>query len=373
MKKSNFFNANIVYFVFVLCFVAIRIISSFDLLSFFGEYDDLVYSILIQIVSMLCLSVFLFGKLSKQKPKQVLKSFGVKKLSLSALCITILIGIIAYLLNSCISSFFYTIIQFLGYEKLPSVYTSTSSSSYTVLAFVIDLFASALLPGICEEIMHRGMLLKSYQGLGLKKAIFFSGLLFGLTHLNIQQFFYASIIGFFFGFVTALSGNILPAMIMHFLNNAIGITFDFLLANSNTFKNYYNAFFLKLRSANVFVFICTSFVIIMLVLAVLVFLTYRLFKHTAVKEIQDIAEQESKKQLRAELMGEKLPEPVLDEQMPMVVQHNNKYFNIYVPIESMGFPIKQSYVPNTKEKAVFYGMLTVTTLITIFTFVWGAI
>jgi membrane protease YdiL (CAAX protease family) len=80
---------------------------------------------------------------------------------------------------------------------------------------------------VCEEIAHRGMLFNGLSSLGTKNAIIYSSILFGLMHLNISQFFYAAIIGAILAVLTIASGSIIPAMIVHFLNNFINVVISY--------------------------------------------------------------------------------------------------------------------------------------------------
>jgi len=52
-----------------------------------------------------------------------------------------------------------------------------------------------------------------------------SSILFGLTHLNIRQFFYATILGYLIGYVSLASDSIIPCMIIHFMNNFLSSYF----------------------------------------------------------------------------------------------------------------------------------------------------
>lgn len=89
--------------------------------------------------------------------------------------------------------------------------------------FLIQLNTVAILPAICEEFLHRGVLLNGLKEIGIKKAILISSLMFGLLHFNINQFFYATILGMLMALVSVVSKSIYPAMIIHFTNNAISV------------------------------------------------------------------------------------------------------------------------------------------------------
>lgn len=368
MKKSNYFYANLIYFIIILGFFAIRLLSYFDVLSFMNGNEEYLLGSILQIGLMFILPVFLFSILKKQKPLQTLKHYGYKKISIKAIIISIIIGLIVFVLNMCIASFFNFVITLLGYEKLG---TATTSTEYPLYMLFVNLLMTAVLPAICEETTHRGLLLKNYSSLGFKKAILISGLLFGLTHLNIEQFFYATLIGFLLGIITVLCGNIFPAIIIHFINNAINVLISYFTATSKTFNYYYEAIFNQISTGNFFLVVIGIFVVITILILLLAYLIYKLFESTAVKELKKVTEELSRKKLRDELMGELQPETISSDKVPMLIQRENKYFNIYIPAESLGFPIKQTYFPSLKEKTVFFGMLTLTSLLTLFTFIWN--
>lgn len=73
---------------------------------------------------------------------------------------------------------------------------------------------------ISEEILFRGLVLRSMEPYGKKFAIFSSALLFGLFHGNLSQTPFAFCVGLVLGYV-ALEHNILWAMVLHMFNNLI--------------------------------------------------------------------------------------------------------------------------------------------------------
>ena len=86
---------------------------------------------------------------------------------------------------------------------------------------VVWILLGAVLPAIFEELTHRGLVLDAIFDRGNEaEMILFSGLLFACMHTNIMQFLYAFVGGCLFAFVTIKTGSILPAMFMHFFNNA---------------------------------------------------------------------------------------------------------------------------------------------------------
>jgi sodium transport system permease protein len=92
-------------------------------------------------------------------------------------------------------------------------------------SLVVDLFAFALSPAICEELLFRGVLLRASRStLSTPMALFLNAFLFGLFHLSIYRFFSTFFLGLALAFLVIRSGSILPAMLFHFLNNATTLT-----------------------------------------------------------------------------------------------------------------------------------------------------
>ncbi len=77
---------------------------------------------------------------------------------------------------------------------------------------------ACLLGPIAEEILFRGLVLRSLQPYGKKFAILVSSLLFGLFHGNLMQAPFAFVVGLVLGYV-ALEYNIWWAVVLHLINN----------------------------------------------------------------------------------------------------------------------------------------------------------
>ncbi len=90
------------------------------------------------------------------------------------------------------------------------------------LFFVI--LVVALTPAICEELLFRGLLQKNLTLATNKKAGFiFTGIIFGLYHLNPFLIVPLVALGVFFGFLMFRSETILVPMLAHFTNNVVSI------------------------------------------------------------------------------------------------------------------------------------------------------
>ena len=89
-----------------------------------------------------------------------------------------------------------------------------------VEAFVLIVVA----PAVCEEFLFRGYILTAFRGkYRVINAILVSSAIFGLYHMSLIRFFGTFVLGVLNCYVVVKTGSIFPAMLMHFLNNGIGV------------------------------------------------------------------------------------------------------------------------------------------------------
>lgn len=98
-------------------------------------------------------------------------------------------------------------------------------------SFVI--FVVAVVPAICEEVLFRGFVQKSFeQKFKPFFSIFITSLFFGLYHFNPYGLVALISLGFYFGYAAYKSDSILIPMILHFINNFLAVM-AFLLLGSD--------------------------------------------------------------------------------------------------------------------------------------------
>ncbi len=86
---------------------------------------------------------------------------------------------------------------------------------------VILFVQLAVIAPLFEEFWFRGVVMESLRPYGNGFAIFVSALLFGLTHANFQQFFYAFVLGICLGYIAQATQSIVTTTIMHAMFNSI--------------------------------------------------------------------------------------------------------------------------------------------------------
>jgi sodium transport system permease protein len=86
------------------------------------------------------------------------------------------------------------------------------------------LLLAAVLPGICEELAFRGLILHAWMTRApVWRACVLSGVAFALFHLMAFRLATTAVLGTVLAFVTAWTGSLYPAIAWHVLNNAIGL------------------------------------------------------------------------------------------------------------------------------------------------------
>ncbi len=112
--------------------------------------------------------------------------------------------------------------------------TAVSDIAYaevSVLELVLLIISTAVIPGIVEELMFRGIILTNLAPYGKGMAIVTSALLFGLMHCNPAQFFYTTAMGVILGIVYVKTHSIWVCMAAHFLNNFIAVIEQYIYGN----------------------------------------------------------------------------------------------------------------------------------------------
>lgn len=206
------------YFAVIICTLLLRVASALDIYSALGISDsDAFFSCVVQLaifgfISLLgyCLGV----RLNKEEPKAALQAFGVKRMSLVGWLLLVPICICAIVVSTGISYVWQIALRMIGFTHISS---STDYSSIGVL--FKELALVALLPGIFEELAHRGLLYAGYKECKWQYVIV-SGVLFSLMHQNIVQTGYTFFFGTTLALITYYTGSIWGGVLIHFANNA---------------------------------------------------------------------------------------------------------------------------------------------------------
>ncbi len=177
----------------------------------FGQLiEQIVYSTLMFTIPFLIVALLFGKKLSS------LISVKWVRVGLSAPLIMASLGA-AMVMNLLVSQFTSVLNSFNLVPESPDMPLPDG-----VFGIILYIFTISVVPAIVEEFAFRGIILGAMKPYGSAVAILASSLLFGLMHGNFVQIPFAAMLGCALGYLTVVTGSIIPACIVHALNNLIG-------------------------------------------------------------------------------------------------------------------------------------------------------
>ena len=115
-------------------------------------------------------------------------------------------------------------LSMLGFQNKVSDYGSTSGTAENIIYFI----AIAVVPPIIEEFLFRGAILGSLRKHGDALAIVVSAVMFGFAHSNFIQTPVTFLTGLVLAYLTVKTNSLIPAIIVHFVNNSSSVAFSLL-------------------------------------------------------------------------------------------------------------------------------------------------
>lgn len=95
-------------------------------------------------------------------------------------------------------------------------------------SLVESLLVIAVTPAICEELLFRGVMFQSMKKrYRISTAIILVGVIFGLYHMSLVKFIPTGLLGAVLCYTAYKTGSIYPAMMMHFVNNALSVVISY--------------------------------------------------------------------------------------------------------------------------------------------------
>lgn len=195
------------FFAFIPVIFGINILENNTIILF--------SSAIASITSMFFTSI-LYLYLSNTNFNNTIKTSKVK---LNDLLKYISIGLSACMVANYLTTILQNVLSFVGVESSYNSDIITNNLPENILYFL----TIAIIPPIVEEFAFRGVVLGKLRKYGDNFAILVSAIMFGLIHGNLQQAPAGFVIGLVLAFITIKSSSLLPAIIIHFLNNGISV------------------------------------------------------------------------------------------------------------------------------------------------------
>lgn len=345
-QSRDYFSVGLALCIAVFGMLLMRIAVSFITADDYADTlkIDAIFSLTVQLILFLAVPFIIYKFYGKRSVKQVAEFSFCGKFRVCYL-LAIPIGICVYVVTIGVSSAWMGLLRLTGYNSSSSVMPQTFHAQY----YVAELLLTAVLPAVCEEFIMRGGLLKTVKGsFKTVGCIVFCGIAFGLFHQNVRQVLYTSLFGAFAAFLVIRTKSLYPAMIMHFVNNFLSVSFDY--------AYHYNKRVYAIVGDNLFVLKFLAAVALMVGLVFL--LLYCMEKRVIAKKtevIKDSAFDVANK--RVVLMGE------FDEKKVADLEMEKEVFGAdYKP---------KKYKPTLRDLMLIIGAGVVALCSTVFTYVWG--
>lgn len=111
-------------------------------------------------------------------------------------------------------------------------FTTTTMTQKVMANLGISIFTTAILPGLVEETLFRGVFYSKVRKANPIKGILLTALFFGIAHMNFQQFCYAFFLGIVFGILVEATDSILSSITAHMVFNGSSLFLTYLISRS---------------------------------------------------------------------------------------------------------------------------------------------
>ncbi len=102
--------------------------------------------------------------------------------------------------------------------------SNSMSSVFSTTPLLITFIIVAILPAICEEAVHRGVIQSTFGNVrNTFVVVFCMGIIFGIFHLDPYRFLPTALLGMGLSYVMHKSHNLLYPALFHFINNALSV------------------------------------------------------------------------------------------------------------------------------------------------------
>ena len=151
----------------------------------------------------------------RSRRENIFSGFGFHKIKFSTVLLTVILTIVVtpiFMFVNLLSQLFV------------SNYVVQNTSEITEGTIAATIIMTVIVAPLFEEMTFRGFFFNKIKDkTSVLKAALITGLLFGIMHLNLNQFCYAAVLGFFFALANEASGSTWPSVIMHFLINGVNV------------------------------------------------------------------------------------------------------------------------------------------------------
>ena len=205
-----------IYFIIIMIIEVIAPYFLFPVYELLGV-ENIGLMLVLNHIMIFLVPAAIYLVVTKSPIKETLK---LNKIHWKDALIMVAIGALAYP-----TSIFFSLITSLFFKNNISEVVGNLMS----MPFILTLLVVAVTPAITEEVTVRGIILNGYQNCSRYKTALITGLIFGMLHLDGQQFLYTTVLGFVLGMVVSVTNSIFAGCITHFTMNGLSLGIQYLL------------------------------------------------------------------------------------------------------------------------------------------------
>ena len=116
------------------------------------------------------------------------------------------------------------ILYYSGVTRIFTTYQEAVEGSVVGQPLILIIIVNVILAPIVEEIVFRGLTYRRIrEKLGVTAAIILTSLMFGLYHMNMVQFIYATLLGLLLAYYVEKSNSLVPCILAHMAANSFAV------------------------------------------------------------------------------------------------------------------------------------------------------
>jgi membrane protease YdiL (CAAX protease family) len=214
-ERPTLFAANAYYFfaiaISVLTGVALRIAGLFIA----PQYKKLAYYIFTSVAEIGAFG--LLPVLYAARNPSTARAFRLSPPDREMCVLAVVLAVICFFLSNYLLNLWQIAVERLGGTFTPNAFTTPENGRelWTLIC------VAAVLPGICEELMFRGMILGAWEAKGGGRALIAASALFVCAHMSLEALPAHLMLAFVLTLLAMCAGSIYPGVIFHVLYNGM--------------------------------------------------------------------------------------------------------------------------------------------------------
>lgn len=226
MKRMSAADGAAVYLKAIVFNLLVQLIAGIVVLIVSATTDGAAINIINYLFMLLLQAAFALALLTTVRSKKRSLAYGFRKISPITAIISVGLAFMSVACFSLPAQWFSFALEKIGFEASALTFDSGAEIALAVLA-------AGIIAPVAEEMVFRGAL----TGGLMKKtkpwlAIIIGAACFALMHMNPEQTVYQFLLGCVAGTVAYCSGSVIPAIIVHFVNNAAALVMSLLPVGS---------------------------------------------------------------------------------------------------------------------------------------------